>query len=144
MTYSIKNRKFEEKKENTDVYLLPEKINKIKDEFFFRIGGVRVQGVKLQLDNGKDKSSNNKAEAKDEKDTPFSVVEEYPIPQDVLDNNLNKFAYIEYSLNTVISKREHVYIVTLTKAYNNFQILFDFSNTDILKCSVYHSFQNPI
>ena len=47
---------------------------------------------------------------------------------------------IEFNLQSILAKWEHVFFEDIHKAYSNFQILFDFSNTDIASCDVYSSF----
>jgi len=105
-------------------------IKDVEDLQLFKVSDVKIDGILLK-EIKKESSINDKS-------NKFCTI--FEIPNELLKEKRNKIVLIEYNLISIIAKWEHIFFEDIRKAYSNFQILFDISNTDIANCDVYYSF----
>ena len=116
------------------VFLLPAGlemiIKRMRDIKFFEVLDVKIAGILLHKVNEKSISE----------DRPLRIIETFEIPDELFKEKEDNLVTIEFSIHSILAKWEHIFFEDIHKAYSNFQILFDYSNTDIANCDVYHSF----
>jgi hypothetical protein len=118
--------------ENVYVFLLPSSLDIIKETNIaaFGVYDVKIDGISLHEISEKPLN----------KDKSLKIIKTFEIPAGLFKEKENKVVLIEFNLQSILAKWEHVFFEDIHKAYSNFQILFDFSNTDIANCDVYSSF----
>lgn len=129
---------------NKYIYFLPDFLDQLGKDFSFKTN-VKIDNIDLEKIDEIDNIDLKKI------DEPLKKDE---IPE--IDNgkrfikhkfqrsdNSRKQVHIEYNINTILSKKEHLFFCDFNKAYKEFFIDFDCRDTDIERCEPYLPFSDP-